>query len=228
METLSLPKSILIKEIIRYEDDLYILNTEAAFCTGWDYQTTNVYIRTDVKALAEILRLEDPSQSANIEDQLLNMLSFGKPPRIDIKNLTGGYLELRNSELILSTFSRKYVSDNIHELPQIADVFPRFDTEPLEQYLNLAMEFSKEILEKTFFDFQKMFYLMDRGYSVETASAMTQTNNPISALIYQKIKDQLDPEETISSPLALSNEDILEENYSFKEIVDAKSTELPF
>lgn len=228
METLSLPKSVLIKEIIRYEEDLYILNTEATFCTGWDVQTTNVYIRTDVKALAEILRLENPSQSAQIEDQLLNMLSFGKPPRIDIKELTGGCLQLRNSEIVLSSFSRKYVSDNIHELPQIADVFPRFDTEPLEQYLNLAMEFSKEILEKTFFDFQKMFYLMDRGYSVEAASALMQINNPISAMIYQKIKDQLDPEETISSPIAQSNEEILEENYSFKEVVDAKSTELPF
>ncbi len=69
---------------------------------------------------------------------------------------------------------------------------------------------------------------MDRGYSIDTASAMTQTNNPVSAMIYNKIKQQLDPEETITSPVAQSREEILEENYMFKELVNVKNEELPF
>ena len=99
---------------------------------------------------------------------------------------------------------------------------------PLDQFLNIEKEFSKEILEKTFLDFQKTFFLMERGYHVDAASAMTQTNNPISAMIYDKIKQQLDPEEIIFSVVAQSQEDILEENYSFKEVVNSKNDAVPF
>ncbi|HVD98509.1 MAG TPA: hypothetical protein VNB90_09925 [Cytophagaceae bacterium] len=228
METLSLPKSILIKEIFRYEEDLYILNAETTSCAGWDFQSSAMFIRTDIKALSEILRLENPSQSASIEELLLNMLSYGEPPRIDIKSLTGDYLRLRKSEVVLSNPTNKPLSDNIHDLPQIVDVFPTFEIASLSDYLNLEQEFSKEILEKTFFDFQKTFFLIDRGYTVDAASAMTQTNNPISALIYQKIKDQLDPQEIIFTPEAQSEEDILEENYTIKEFLNLRNTELPF
>ncbi len=228
MEILSLPKSILVKEIIRYEEDLFILNAEAEICTGWDFKSCPVFIRTDVRALGEILRLENPSQAAKIEDLLLNMLSFGEPPRIDIKALTGDYFQLRNTELVLRSDKGKKVSENIHDLPQIVDVFPKFHSEKLGSYLNLEKEFSKDILEKTFSDFQKTFYLIDRGYKVELAATLTQTNNPISSMIYNKIKEQLDPEETISSPVGQSQEDIIEENYMFKEFLNVKNTELPF
>jgi hypothetical protein len=228
METLSLPKTVYIKEIIRYEDDLFILNAQAEFCKGWEYQSYPVFIRTDVRALAEILRLENPTQSTKIEDLLLNVLSFGEPPSIDIKALTGDYLQLRNSELVLRSTTGKTVSENIHDLPQIVDVFPKFYGEPLEKYFNLDREFSREILEKTFDDFQKTFFLIDRGYKAELAAALTQTNNPISAMIYHKIKEQLDPEEPIAPAVNKSEEEILEENYTFKELVASKNTELPF
>jgi hypothetical protein len=228
MEIVSLPKSVHIKEIIRYEEDLFILNAEAEFCTGWEYQSCPIFIRTDVRALAEILRLENATQSTKIEDLLLNMLSFGEPPSIDIKALTGDYLLLRNTELVLKSMTGKKVSENIQDLPQIVDVFPKFHGELLSSYLNLEKEFSREILEKTFGDFQKTFFLIDRGYKPELAATLTQTNNPISALIYNKIKDQLDPEETITSPVAKSQEEILEENYTFKEFATLRNTELPF
>ncbi len=228
MELLSLPKSVYIKEIIRYEDDLYILNATAEFCTGWDFQSSAIFIRTDVRALAEILRLENPSQSAKIEDLLLNVLSFGEPPCIDIKELTGNYLQLCNSEVVLRSTTGKKVSENVHDLPQVVDVFPRFSAEPLGKYLNLEKEFSREILEKTFFDFQKTFFLIDRGYKTDLAASLTYTNNPVSALIYHKIKEQLDPEETIVSPVGQSREDILEENYVFGEFQNTEDAELPF
>lgn len=228
METLNLPKSVQIKEVIRYEDDLYILNAQVEFCTGWEYQSCPVFIRTDVKALAEILRLEKATQADKIEDLLLNMLSFGEPPRIDIKALTGDYLQLCNSEIVLKSISGKKVSENIHDLPQIVDVFPKFSAEPLSQYLNLEKEFSKDILEKTFFDFQKTFFLVDRGYKADLAAALTYTNNPVSAMIYHKIKEQLDPEEMMASPVVKTEEEILEENYIFKEVVNTKNKELPF
>ncbi len=228
METLSLPKSVLIKEIIRYEEDMYILNAEAEFCTGWEYSTSSIYIRTDVKALAELLRLENPILSGKIEDVLLSMLSFGEPSRIDIKQLTGDYLLLCNSELVLSTTGDKKTSESIHDLAQIVDVFAKFHTEPLGLYLNIEKEFSKEILERNFNDFQKAFFLINRGYNATVAAELTQTNNPVSAMIYNKIKQQLAPEETIVVPIAKSQEDIIEENYSFKELVGAYNTDLPF
>ena len=229
METLSLPTSVLLKEIIRYEEDMYILNTETEICNGWDSTKANVFMRADVKALAEILRLENPAQARKIEDIVLNMLSIGEPPRIDIKELTGDYLLLSNCEIILKNISGKAFSENIHDLTQVVDVFPKFYSESLSNYLNIEKEFSKEILVKTFSDFQKTFYLIDRGYSFETASAMTQTNNPISAMIYQKIKQQLDPEELINTSfVSQSNEDIIEENYIFKELVNVKNNDLPF
>lgn len=228
METLSLPKSVHIKEIIRYEDDLFILNAQAEFCTGWEYQSYPVFIRTDVRALAEILRLENPTQSTKIEDLLLNVLSFGEPPSIDIKALTGDYLQLCNTELVLRSTTGKAVSENIHDLPQIVDVFPKFHGESLTKYFNLEQEFSKEILEKTFLDFQKTFFLIDRGYKADLAATLTHTNNPISALIYNKIKEQLEPEEIIFTPVSKSEEEILEENYTFKEFAAIKNTELPF
>ncbi len=228
METLHLPKSVLLKEIIRYGEDMYILNAEAAFCSGWEFRVTPVHIRADVKALSEILRLENPIQARKIEDILLNMLGFGEPPRIDIQELTGEYLLLSNSELVLRTTSEKMISENLHDLPQIVDVFAKVNTEPLAHFLNIEKEFSKEILEKTFTDFQKTFFLMERGYHVDAASAMTQTNNPISAMIYDKIKQQLDPEEVIFSVVAQRQEDILEENYSFKEFTDSINDMVPF
>lgn len=228
METLHLPKSVLLKEIIRYGEDMYILNAEAAFCSGWEFRVTPVHIRADVKALSEILRLENPIQARKIEDILLNMLGFGEPPRIDIQELTGEYLLLSNSELVLRTTSEKMISENLHDLPQIVDVFAKVNTEPLTHFLNIEKEFSKEILEKTFTDFQKTFFLMERGYHVDAASAMTQTNNPISAMIYDKIKQQLDPEEVIFSVVAQRQEDILEENYSFKEFTDSINDMVPF
>ena len=228
METLHLPKSVIIKEIIRYEEDMYILNAEATFCTGWEFRSTSLHIRSDVRALAEILRLENPAQTKPLEDILLNMLSFGEPPRIDIRELTGNFLALQNSELIIRTTTENMRSENLHDLPQIADVFAKFYTEPLDRFLNIEKEFSKEILEKTFTDFQKTFFLMERGYSIEAASAMTQTNNPISAMIYDKIKQQLDPEEVIFSVVAQSQEEILEENYNFKEVVNSKNDAVPF
>jgi hypothetical protein len=227
METLHLPKSVLLKEIIRYGEDMYILNAEAAFCSGWEFRVTPVHIRADVKALAEILRLENPAQTRKIEDILLNMLGFGEPPRIDIQELTGDFLLLRNCELVVRTTSEKMISENLHDLPQIVDVFAKPQIESLEHFLTIEKEFSKEILEKTFNDFQKMFFLMERGYHVDAASAMTQTNNPISAMIYEKIKQQLDPEEVIFS-VAQSREEILEENYSFQEFVDSKNDAVPF
>ena len=49
-----------------------------------------------------------------------------------------------------------------------------------------------------------------------------------SELVVLKIKQQLDPEETIVSPVAQSKEEIIEENYSFKELVSLTNTELPF
>jgi hypothetical protein len=228
METLSLPKSVLIKEIIRYDDDMYILNAEAEFCTGWGYSNTKLYMRADVKVLSEILRLENPAKARKIEDIVLNMLSFGEPPRIDIKELTGGYLLLCNSEIVLKNISGKSFSENVHDLSQIVDVFAKEYTEPLSNYLNLEKEFSSEILEKTFSDFQKTFFLINRGYHVDQASSMMQTNNPISAMIYHKIKQQLDPEEIIFSPVAKSHEDIIEENYIFEELVSVKNNDLPF
>ena len=228
METLHLPKSVLLKEIIRYGEDMYILNAEAAFCSGWEFRVTPIHIRADVKALSEILRLENPIQARKIEDILLNMLGFGEPPRIDIQELTGEYLLLSNSELVLRTTSEKMISENLHDLPQIVDVFAKVNTEPLAHFLNIEKEFSKEILEKTFADFQKTFFLMERGYHVDAASNMTQTNNPISAMIYDKIKQQLDPEEVIFSVIAQSQEDILEENYNFKEFADSLNDRVPF
>ena len=228
METLNLPKSVVIKEIIRYEEDIYILKAEAEFCTGWEFRLTPVYMRTDIKALSEILRLENPSQARKIEEVVVNMLSIGEPPRFDIKEITGDYLLLCNCELVLLNVNGKTVSENIHDLPQVVDVFSKVYTEPLQRYLNIEEEFSRDILEKVFSDFQKTFFLMDRGYQVDIASAMTQTNNPVSAMIYNKIKQQLDPEETISSPIAQSREEILEENYMFKELTNTKNEELPF
>ena len=228
METLSLPKSVLLKEIIRYEEDMYILNAEAEFYTGWEYTNRSLYIRADVKALSELLRLENPLYTGKIEDVLLSMLSFGEPSRIDIKELTGDYLLLRNSEIILKNFSSTAtLSGSIHDLAQLIDVFPTFYTQSLGHYLTLENEFSKEILEKNFYDFQKAFFLIDRGYKPEVSAALTHTNNPISAMIYTKIKLQLDPEETVS-PIATSNEDIIEENYSFNELVTANNSNLPF
>jgi hypothetical protein len=129
---------------------------------------------------------------------------------------------------VLRSTTSKKVSENIHDLPQVVDVFPTFHADRLDRYLNLAQEFSREILEKTFANFQKSFYLIDRGYSSEMAGSMTQTNNPISVLIYQKIKQQVDPEETTSNPVAQSQEEILEENYCFQELVNVKNTLLPF
>jgi hypothetical protein len=228
METLNLPKSVVIKEIIRYEEDIYIIKAEAEFCTGWEFRLTPVYMRADIKALSEILRLENPSQARKIEEVVLNMLSIGEPPRFDIKEITGDYLLLRNCELILRNTSGKTTSENIHDLSQVVDVFTKVYTEPLQRYLNIEEEFSRDILEKVFSDFQKTFFLMDRGYNVDIAAAMTQTNNPLSAMIYNKIKQQLDPEEIVASPVAQSREEILEENYMFKELVNAKSEELPF
>ncbi len=228
METLNLPKSVVIKEIIRYEDDVYILNAEAEFCNGWEFRSTPVYMRTDIRGLSEILRLENPSQARKVEDVVLNMLSIGEPPRFDIKEITGDYLLLRNCELVLRSTNGKKISENIHDLPQVVDVFAKVYAEPLQRYLNIEEEFSRDILEKVFSDFQKTFFLIDRGYHIDIASSMTQTNNPISAMIYNKIKQQLDPEEMISSPVAESNEDILEENYMFKELVNSKDEELPF
>lgn len=228
METLHLPKSVLLKEIIRYGEDMYILNAEAAFCSGWEFRVTPVHIRADVKALSEILRLENPIQARKIEDILLNMLGFGEPPRIDIQELTGEYLLLSSSELVVRTTSEKMISENLHDLPQIVDVFAKVHTEPLAHFLNIEKEFSKEILEKIFVDFQKTFFLMERGYHLDAASAMTQTNNPISAMIYDKIKQQLDPEEVIFSVVAQRQEDILEENYSFKEFTDSINDMVPF
>lgn len=228
METLNLPKSVVIKEIIRYEEDIYIIKAEAEFCMGWEYRLMPVCMRADIKALSEILRLENPGQTKKIEEVVLNMLSIGEPPRFDIKEITGDYLLLCNTELVLRNTSGKTVSEDIHDLPQIVDVFSKVYAEPLERYLNIEKEFSRDILEKVFSDFQKTFFLMDRGYSIDTASAMTQTNNPVSAMIYNKIKQQLDPEETITSPVAQSREEILEENYMFKELVNVKNEELPF
>jgi hypothetical protein len=228
METLNLPKSVVIKEIIRYEEDIYIIKAEAEFCMGWEFRPMPVYMRADIKALSEILRLENPGQTKKIEEVVLNMLSIGEPPRFDIKEITGDYLLLCNCELVLRNVSGKTVSEDLHDLPQIVDVFSKIYTEPLQRYLNIEKEFSRDILEKVFSDFQKTFFLMDRGYSVDTASAMTQTNNPVSAIIYNKIKQQLDPEEIISAPVAQSREEILEENYMFKELVNIKDEALPF
>lgn len=229
METLSLPKSVLLKEIIRYEEDMFILNAEVEFCTGWENTTRTIYIRTDVKALAEVLRLENPLLADKIEDVLVNMLSFGEPSRIDIKLLTGDYLLLRNSEVVLSMSTEKKYSDSIHDLAMIVDVFPTFQNEPLSSYLNLENEFSKEILEKNFDDFQKAFYLINRGYVAAVAAELTQTNNPIAALIYNKIKQQLAPEEESAPIEAKREEDIIEENYSFTEWVSVSTNnDLPF
>ena len=69
---------------------------------------------------------------------------------------------------------------------------------------------------------------MERGYHVDAASAMTQTNNPISALIYDKIKQQLDPEETVVTVVAQSQEDILEENYGNRSFVNTRNDVVPF
>lgn len=231
METLNLPKSVLIKEIIRYEEDMFILKAEAVFCSGWEFKTTSIYMRADVKALAEILRLENPTQTRKIEEVFLSMLNIGEPQRIDILELTGDYLALRNSELVLRTIGGTIIFEHLHDMPQVVDVFAKFSTEPLDRFLDIEKEFSKEILEKTFNDFQKTFFLMERGYHVDAASAMTQTNNPISALIYDKIKSQLEPEETVvasSVPVAQSQEEILEENYSFNELISSRNDAVPF
>lgn len=228
METLNLPKSVLIKEIIRYEEDMYILKAEAAFCSGWEFRNSSVYMRADVKALAEILRLENPAQTKKIEEVFLNMLSFGEPQRIDILELTGEYLLLKNSELVLRAIGGSITFEQVHDMPQVVDVFAKPFIEPLDRFLNIEKEFSKEILEKTFFDFQKAFFLMERGYHIDAASAMTQTNNPISAMIYDKIKQQLDPEEIIFSPEGETKEDILEENYTIEKLVSSENIAVPF
>jgi hypothetical protein len=228
METLNLPKSVLIKEIIRYEEDMYILKAEAAFCNGWEFRNSSVYMRADVKALSEILRLENPVQCKKIEEVFLNMLSFGEPQRIDILELTGENLLLKNSELVLRAIGGTMVFENLHDMPQVVDVFAKPFIESLDRFLNIEKEFSKEILEKTFSDFQKAFFLMERGYHIDAASAMTQTNNPISAMIYDKIKQQLDPEEIIFSPEAEKQEDILEENYTIKKLVSSENIAVPF
>ncbi len=185
-------------------------------------------MRADVRALAEILRLENPTQTKKIEEVFLNMLNFGEPQRIDIMELTGAYLQLQNSELVLRTIGGSMVYEHLHDMPQVVDVFAKFFTEPLDKYLNLEKEFSKDILEKTFSDFQKTFFLMERGYHVDAASAMTQTNNPISAMIYDKIKEQLEPEEIIFSPEAETKEDILEENYTIEKLISSGNDAVPF
>ncbi|HSZ25845.1 MAG TPA: hypothetical protein VK766_09015 [Cytophagaceae bacterium] len=227
MKTLHLPESVILKEIIRCSEDCYILHTESVFFEGWTFQSATVYMRADVKALAEILRLENPFQTRKIEEVLLNMLNVGEPPRIDIKELTGDSLSLRNSEVIVQGNYKKTSTKNFASLPEIVDVFTKVYTTQLGHYLKIEKEFSKDILEKTFSDFQKTFFLIDRGYAPEMASAMTHTNNPVSAMIYHKIKQQLDPEETIM-PTVVSEESMPEEKYSFSEHVPVSNNELPF
>jgi hypothetical protein len=228
MKTPNIPKAVKVKEIIRYTDDVYVLIAEASFCTGWDFESQEVHIKADVGVLAEILRLENSSQAGQIEEVLLNMLSYGQPPQVDIKELTGDYLALKNSELVVRYDSGKPSLYPQYNLPVIIDVFARFEAIPLAQYLHLENEFSADILTRTFADFQKLFFLIDRGYESEAASRMTQTDNPLAAMVYNKIKALLDPEE-VSTPMAShGNDPFEEERYIFSELLTAEQNGVPF
>jgi len=226
MEKLELPKQVIISEIIRYDENMYLLAIQGVFCTGWEFQKSNKYIRADIHTLSELLRIENTKQSAAIEEVFLTMLTLGEPPRTDIKELTGSPLTLKRSELIIRELHCEGMEESIHSLPQLLDVLPKIKTDVLSNYLHLEKEFSKEILEQTFEAFQRMFVLIDRGYTVEEASSMTHTNNPISALIYSKIKEQVCPEEII--PTSVSKEEKIEENYIIEKLHVLKTAKLPF
>ncbi len=226
MGKLELPKQVTINEIIRYDENMYLLAIEGDFCKGWEFQKITKYIRADIHTLSEVLRIENTKQSRAIEEVFLTMLLKGEPPRTDIKELTGAYLMLKRTELVIRDLNCEGVEESIHSLPQLVDVLSMIKSERLSAYLHLEKEFSKEILEQTFEAFQRMFVLIDRGYTVDEASSMTNTNNPISALIYSKIKEQLSPEEIV--PASESKEDKIEENYVAEKVPVFKTAKLPF
>jgi len=217
MEKLILTNSILIKEIILIEEDMYFLNVDMTMGHGWQTQVRSALIRTDIKSLSELLRLENPQQSRKIEDVVVNMLCFGKPPKIDICELTGAYLKIQNSEWVLRVLSKEL---------QLVDVFPTFYHSPLSTYLNLKEEACAEILEKTFNDFQKAFYLIERGYTTEEAAALTETNNALAVLTYNKIKEAFGVIE--NSTTSQCNEDIIEENFVPEKFVREMEEVVPF
>ena len=225
MEKLELPQSVVVKEIIRYEEEMYLLDVDANFYSGWEYSRKNILLRADIRTLSELLRVENTKQTMQIEDVFLTMLTHGEPPRVDIKELTGKYLELNTAELIFKNVGQYENPLSINDLPQLVDVFSKVKTEALGNFLNLEKEFSKDILEIVYEDFQKTFALVDRGYTIESASSLMHTNNPIAALIYSKIKEQFQEETHISAKV---EEEKLEENYINKGFRLAESVSVPF
>lgn len=225
MEKLELPQSVVVKEIIRYEEEMYLLDVDASFYFGWEYSRKNLLVRADIRTLSELLRIENTKQTMQIEDVFLTMLTHGEPPRVDIRELTGKYLEINTAELVFKNVGQYENPLSINDLPQLVDVFSKVKVDSLGNFLNLEKEFSKEILEKVYENFQKTFALVDRGYTIESASSLMHTNNPISALIYSKIKEQFQEETTVSVKV---EEEKLEENYINKVFKLAEKVSLPF
>lgn len=215
---LRLPKTIKIKEIIRHDDDMFLLTADLEFQRGWAVETTTECLRVDMKVLSELLRFENPSQTDQIENLVVTMATLGIPPIVDIKALTGEFLEVRHCELVL-TGSGEQVA--------VLDVFAKRYHEPLGTYVNLETEFSKEIVELAFTAFRKAFYLIERGYTKEEAALLTETNNPIAVLIYQKLESALSLDE-VNTVEAKKQEEVLVENFNEEKWMSKNSEYVPF